>query len=172
MSRNIELINAWAQILTGIAVIAGLGLVIWELQLTRRVSYDMYALISTSDESADSSAMYGEQVAEVVAKACFEPSALSNAELFILDRYFSNRIARVFQMLWQSNFLEDPTWNWRQTASIWVKTILSYPQGESYLRGSLDVADTPELEILVQDVIAAGNYPSCRDVIGRLRIEG
>jgi len=31
--------------------------------------------------------MYGGQVAEVVAKACFEPSTLINAELFILDRY-------------------------------------------------------------------------------------
>ncbi len=40
-----------------------------------------------SDESADSNAMYGGQVAEVVAKACFEPSTLINAELFILDRY-------------------------------------------------------------------------------------
>ena len=116
--------------------------------------------------------MYGEQVAEVVAKACFEPSALSNAELFILDRYFSNRVIRVFQMFWQSNFMDEPTWDWRATASLWLKTILSFPQEESYLQGNLDIADTPELGKLVRSVIAEGNYPSCRDVIGRLRIEG
>ena len=52
MSRKLEIINGWTQILTSIAVIAGLGLVVWELQLTRQASYDMYALITNSDDSA------------------------------------------------------------------------------------------------------------------------
>ncbi|MGK0223849.1 MAG: hypothetical protein ACI9ON_003096 [Limisphaerales bacterium] len=121
MAKNIEVINAWAQILTSVAVIAGLGLVVWELQLTRQVSIDTYALLSTSDNTTDNSAMYGERVAEVIAKACFEPSSLSNAELFILDRYFENRLDRVFQVLWQGNFSDEQE-NSQQIATIWLKS--------------------------------------------------
>ncbi len=171
MSRKLEMINVWAQILTGIAVITGLGLVVWELQITRQASYDMYALIAVSDDSADSSAMYGELAAEAITKACFEPGSLTNAELFILGKYFENRLNRVFQTLWQGKFLEDETW--KDPATYWLKRILSYPQGEIYLRSFID-AEEYEIEIaqLVQDVIAAGNYPSCRVFIGRLRLEG
>jgi len=171
MSRKLELINVWAQILTGIAVIVGLGLVVWELQITRQASYDMYALITVSDESADISAMYGERAAEVMAKACFEPSSLTNADLFILSKYFENRLNRVFQNLWQSKFLNDQ--GWKQVSPFWLKAILSFPQGELYLRDFIDTQGDFEIEIaqLVKDVIAAGNYPSCRDVIGGLRLE-
>ena len=133
----------------------------------------MYALVTVSDDSADSSAMYGERAAEVMAKACFEPSSLTNAELhkFILRKYFENRLNRVFQTLWQSKFLDDQ--NWIQVTPVWLKEILSYPQGELYLRSFIDAQGDFEIEIagLVQDVIAAGNYPSCRVVIGGLRLE-
>jgi len=79
--------------------------------------------------------MYGERAAEVVAKACFEPSSLSNAELYILDRYFENRIDRVWQALWQGNFSDDQ--EWKKVATIWLQTIVSYPQGEAYLLKAL-----------------------------------
>ena len=169
MSRKFEVINAWAQILTSIAVIAGLALVVWELQITRQISIDTYALINTSDDSSDNSAMYGERAAEVVAKACFEPSSLSNAELFILDRYFENRVLRVYQVLWQSKFSDDQ--EWKQIATTWLETILTYPQGEVFLRESTDVEFNDDIAKLVQELIAAGNHPSCREVIGRLRVE-
>ena len=104
MSRKIEMINSWAQIVTGIAVIAGLGLVVWELQITRQASMDTYTLILVSDDSADTSSMYGEQGAEVMAKACFEPSSLSNAELFIVAKYFGNRVNRIYQNMWHVEF--------------------------------------------------------------------
>lgn len=106
-----------------------------ELQLTRQISVDTYALVSTSDSTSDNSAMYGERAAEVVAKACFEPSSLSNAELYILDRYFENRIDRVWQALWQGNFSDDQ--EWKKVATIWLQTIVSYPQGEAYLLKAL-----------------------------------
>ena len=163
-------LSDWAQVLTSIAVIVGLGLVVWELQITRQVSIDTYALITTSDETSDNSAMYGERAAEVVAKACFEPNSLSNAELFILDRYFENRVHRVFQVLWQGKFSSDL--GWEQIATVWLRTILSYPQGEIYLRNFVFVEDEGDIEKLIQGLIAAGNYPNCRDVIGRLRVEG
>lgn len=131
----------------------------------------MYAPITVSDDSADTSAIYGERAAEVMAKACFKPSSLTNAELFILSKYFDNRFNRVFQTLWQSKFLDDQ--GWKQVAPYWLKAILSYPQGELYLRSFIDSQGDFEIEIaqLVKDVIAAGNYPSCRDVIGGLRLE-
>ena len=50
-----------------IAVIVGIGSVVWELQMTRQVSIDTYALITTSDETSGNSAMYGERAAEVIA---------------------------------------------------------------------------------------------------------
>ena len=162
-------ISDWAQVLTSIAVIVGLGLVVWELQITRRISIDTYALISTSDETSDNSAMYGERAAEVVAKACFEPSTLSNAELFILDRYFENRVHRVYQIQWQGKFSSDL--RWEEVATLWLRTILSYPQGEIYLRNFVFEEDDGDIEKLIQGLIAAGNYPSCRDVIDRLRVE-
>jgi hypothetical protein len=170
MSRKIEMINVWAQIITGIAVIAGLGLVVWELQITRQASVDMYALITVSDGSADISSMYGEQGAEVMAKACFEPSSLSNAELFIVSKYFDNRVNRIYQNMWQSNFNGDE--GWKQISQGWLKEILSFPQGETYVQRVIDTRGEVQMNQLFKDVIAEGNYGTCSEWISQLRVEG
>jgi hypothetical protein len=171
MSFKIRMINVWAQVSTGVAVIAGLGLVIWELQITRQASVDMYALKTVSDDSADTSSMYGEPGAEVMAKACCEPSSLSNAELFIVTKYFDNRVNRKFQALWQSNFNGDE--NWKLVTQGWLYDLLSYPQGELYLQRFIDLQGGIETELVqfFEEVIAEGNYGTCSKWIGQLRLE-
>lgn len=170
MSRKIELVNVWTQILTSIAVIGGLGLVVWELQITRQASWDMYALITVSDDSADSSAVYGERAAEVMAKACFEPDSLSNAELFMVSKYFENKLNRVFQTLWQSNFAGNQ--EWKQISPVWLSQIFSFPQGQLFLEQFVEAQGHEEVEItqLIREMIAKGNHQSCTDLIGGLRI--
>jgi hypothetical protein len=107
MGQLIERANVWVQILTSLSVIAGFGLVLWQLQLTRETAIDQYALLNVSDASADLNSVYGENAAEALAKACFNPGEMSNADLIVLQHYFVNKSYRIVNVFWQSQFSGD-----------------------------------------------------------------
>lgn len=168
MSQNFEERNFWIQLMTSLAVVAGLALVVWELQMTREVSSDQYALQNISDSSADQGAVYGEQAAEVLAKACFEPTSLQNSELIILSHYFGNKINRIYNVRWQARFSDDD--GWRGPASNYLASILRYPQGKAYLEGYIFSPDNQDLAEFVKQNIESASVENCADGINRLRI--
>jgi hypothetical protein len=82
-----QAIANWIQTLTGLAVLAGLVLVVWELQQGRDVAmaqmtsdgFDLAAQISLAE--------MGENPALVFDKACTNPAAMSESDLMVLDSY-------------------------------------------------------------------------------------
>ncbi len=109
-----------------------------------------------------------ENAAEVLAKACFKPDELSNADLIILQHYFSNKVFRMHNVLWQSEFAGDE--NWKNIASIYLSTILMYPQGAGFLRGfPFSVPNSLPLKLFVDEQLAAGSATPCNEVLDRLR---
>jgi hypothetical protein len=169
VGQLIERVNVWIQIFTSVSVIAGFGLVVWQLQLTRQTAIDQYALFNVSDDSADSSSVYGENAAEVLAKACLTPDEMSDTDLIILQHYFSNKVYRMFVAFWQSEFRGDE--NWKNIASHYLSTILMYPQGAGFFRGfSFPDPNSSPLKLFVEEQLAIGDTKTCREVLGRMRL--
>lgn len=170
MSQLTERINVWIQIFTSLSVIAGFGLVAWQLQLTRTSITAQYALLNISDASADQNSVYGENAAEVLAKACFNPSEMSNADLIVLQHYFSNKLYRILNVFWQSQFSGDETW--KDPAATFLSTILMYPQGIGFLKGVAfnDRSNSP-IEQFIEQQIAMGNTNPCDEVVDRMRVK-
>ena len=86
------------QSVTGIAVIVGLGLVVWELQqvqtLTRaQLTSDYFSLTTGVDL-----AIAGENPSSALAKACSDPENLTMDEILVLDRYFASQMSILSRM--------------------------------------------------------------------------
>lgn len=91
-------IGNWIQIVSGIALILGLGLVIWELQQVRILTRAQLTSDNVSVSVASSSAVMGENAAEILAKACLDPGALSLHETTLLGYFYDQQIELVMRM--------------------------------------------------------------------------
>jgi hypothetical protein len=84
---NTQTITNWIQTLTGLAVLGGLVLIVWELQQVRDVS--MAQMTSDGFDIAAQLliAEIGENPAEVFEKSCSAPATLTESDLMVLDAY-------------------------------------------------------------------------------------
>ncbi len=85
----------WVQILTGLAVVVGLGLVIWELQQTREVVFAQLTSDAYGSVTQQQTTVMGETAADAIAKACDAPESLTTTDLIVLDAYFGELINRM-----------------------------------------------------------------------------
>ena len=170
MGQLIERVNVWIQIVTSLAVIAGFGVVVWQLQLSRATATAGFALLNISDASADLNSVYGENAAEVLEKACFNPDEMSNADLIVLQHYFQNKMFRIVNVYWQSVFAGDE--NWKGPASGFLSTILMYPQGAAFIKGwSTNDPNSSPLELFIEQQIATGSTTPCDEALDRMRVK-
>ena len=91
-------IGNWIQIVSGIALIVGIGLVIWELQQVRILTRAQLTSDNVSASVASNSAVMGENAAEILAKACLDPGTLSLHETTLLGYFYDQQIALVVRM--------------------------------------------------------------------------
>ena len=84
-----QTLTNWIQLATGVAVLIGLGLVIWELQQTREIAVAQQVDDSMSRYSNQLQAMMGEESARSLAKACDEPDSLTTEDMIILGYYYN-----------------------------------------------------------------------------------
>ncbi len=88
-------INTILHIGTFLAVVAGMGLVVWEQQQTKelmrlQLSSDAFSLDIQYD-----AAFLGEDANSIEAKACTNPDTLNDAEKFLLTRHYGSLLQRI-----------------------------------------------------------------------------
>ena len=122
---NSQVLTNWIQVFTGIAVLVGLGLVVWELQQTRdlvRAQLVTDGYISRSDTQRT---FLGESFASTYAKACFQPEELTDAELFQMTKYAEHLRSEVIRAQGYQD-IGDYSVGWEQLArsnlSEWLST--------------------------------------------------
>ena len=76
------------QILTGLAMIIGLALVVWELQQTREVAKAQLTTDIFDEGLQISSFKIGEDLPSAFAKACEDPASLTGPDFTALNGYF------------------------------------------------------------------------------------
>ncbi|MEM7099021.1 MAG: hypothetical protein AAF541_12240 [Pseudomonadota bacterium] len=100
------------QILTGVAVVVGIGLVVVELQQNREATQSQLSTESYQIWTQLKSASLGDNAPDVLAKACLSPQKLSGADYMILQNYYSviiNSIVRNKELS-MGTFYDDRIW--------------------------------------------------------------
>ncbi len=90
-----DLVTDWLQIITSVVVVAGLGLVIWELQQARELTQAQLTSEGWARLSERNMAIVGENGAEVLAKACDQPSALTSTDVRIMEAITHDRLSAI-----------------------------------------------------------------------------
>lgn len=152
----------WMQIITGLAVIAGLGLVVYEL----RQSHDLARADAVSQTRSMLTAQYaqilGENFSDTLAKACFEPDALTPSELLQMDAYVRLQLNAASQLRQHSEIAFD--YDWRSAVTGPLERVLATPVGRAhydYIFSNF-AAGNEWLEY-VEELEASGELRDCRD---------
>lgn len=86
----------WIQVITGLAVLLGLALVVWELQQTRTLARVQLYSDSMNAKTDFTAALLGEEPMSVIGKACLEPDSLTLEDASVLLRYFRSLEERIY----------------------------------------------------------------------------
>ena len=117
---NYQSISYWVQIVTGIAVLAGLGLVAWELRQSREIALAQLSSDFFLMNSGHNSALMGESPADVIEKACDSPEELTKSDYRILRSRFGevlDRVRRTRAIAESSDLMADDDWRIYATAN-------------------------------------------------------
>ena len=90
--------NEIVQMITGLAVIAGLALVVWELQQTRDAVKSQLTSEGMGTITQLNTSLFGENPSTVLAKACDHPTNLTTSDLVILDHYYTQLVHRTLRV--------------------------------------------------------------------------
>ena len=82
------------QLLTAISVVVGVFLVVLELKQTRENTFNEIIQTRMDTVIQETSLIYGENLADVLAKACHQPMTLNETESLILHNFFTVQIYR------------------------------------------------------------------------------
>ena len=85
------------QVTTSVAVIAGLGLVVWQLQQVRDVTMAQLTSDGYDQGTQILIAQMGEAPSIPLEKACNNPESLSDADILVLNAFFSARLLQVLR---------------------------------------------------------------------------
>jgi hypothetical protein len=148
-------VAAWVQVVTVVAVLVGLGLVVWELRQNRDATLSQLSNDYWHFASQERAALFGEDAAHVLAKACHAPTELTESDLIILEQYYEGFIARINRMMilrerggfyardqWREAlfgldilFMSEPgRAYWKSVASTWIHEDI-YRAGNEMLAG-------------------------------------
>ena len=107
-------ITNWTQVITGVAVLIGLGLVIWELQQTREIATAQQITNSFSAYSSQLQAMMGEESVKALAKACDHPDSLTTEDMIVLGYFYTDVINELRSALHQASNTDLAVFEWKQ----------------------------------------------------------
>ena len=141
----------WIQLVTGLAVIIGLALVVYELRQSHTLAQQQAATATYSDLIAVQQTYLGEDFMTTFAKACTEPQNLTDRELLQMRAYRNIQLivaARVKLNQETAGFDYD----WRAAAEGPMQRWLYTPVGRAQAQ-SLSDAD-PEIKVVADQLLA------------------
>lgn len=158
---NSEKLNNWAQTITGLAIVIGLVLVVWELQQNRDATLSQLSSEYWHFASQERAAIFGEDAANVLAKACHEPADLTESDLIVLEQYYEGFIARIDRMRMLRNrggfYGTD---QWREGVVLLDMLFVSRP-GRAYWKSIASTWVNPEIYAAGNEYLASWNQPMC-----------
>ena len=122
------------QLLTAMAVVIGVFLVVLELKQTRENAFNEIIQTRMDTVIQETSLVYGENLADVLAKACHQPMTLNEPESLILHNFFTVQMHHATKVRYLEGLRATPAGiKWQNFAAPFISRILSYPGGRSWL---------------------------------------
>lgn len=84
--------DIWIQLSTVVAIVVGLGLVVFELRQTKALSEANFVATRYQTNTQVNSPFYGEDAASALVKACLDPASLTPEQKLIIDIYYWDTI--------------------------------------------------------------------------------
>jgi len=159
-------VSDWIQITTGLTVLVGVALVIWELNQTRDLVYTQITQDTMSDYSQDNVARYGEGASSALYRACLEPENLQPQDFFVLDAYFRNQISRIMRLKMPGDIAGYDS-NWRNSGLYIMNTVLQFPMGKAWLANFRTV--DPEIQQFIETHLDTFEPTDCGSIIETLK---
>ncbi|MEE2824336.1 MAG: hypothetical protein VYD91_05705 [Pseudomonadota bacterium] len=163
------------QLITALAVVVGVFLVIYELQLTREMTYAQMVQDRIGNSIQETTNVYGENVADALEKACYNPEAISRSDAIILESYFENKLWEVYRAYALVNIGKFDTENigsnsFENMSRNYVTRVLAYESGRSYLKkhyafGSEQAALADPVVAYVRSVANQPIVHDCKDFL-------
>ena len=127
-----ETLFNWIQIATGIAVLVGVVLVVWELRQSQDIAKAQMLTDDYNNNIQLFAAISGENVADILAKACNDPEALTSGE-FVAFRLVNQALLAVVN---RQYFVEEQTGIsytvWQYTAGPTFDFVLNSAAGRAW----------------------------------------
>ena len=154
------------QIITAIAVVIGLGLVVWELQQAKSLAFTQIVHGDMDGANQMLTSIYGEDLSRVLATACFKPTELDQPSGFVLDAYFDYQLMLIQRIRVQVNIagFDSP---WQIHAQRGIKEIISFPQGSRWLSDEDWYRKDPEFAEEIALALKSDTEP-CNVKIGKI----
>ena len=153
-----ELAN-WIQIITGVAVVVGLALVMWELQQSQEIARAQLAADGWAEPMALSRAQLSEDFAVTRSKACLHPSDLTDAELLEMALYHET-LLYLLQRRRGYEHIGDYGQSWDFAAEATIQVLLSTKSGRAYYAGRKNTLPTYIREVAEQ-LLKLDAFESC-----------
>lgn len=159
-------LNNWIQSITGIAVLLGIGLVVFELQQNREATISQLSSEGFQVVSQMNSSVLGDQPAEALAKACEKPDELTTAELVVLDHYYTDLIMRTrrIRTLGERGSFYGPD-QWKEDYGQWA-FMFETAAGRAYWKS---FPHDPELQRVGDELLSNWSRPTCGELYASWR---
>ena len=155
--KSTTLVN-WVQIITGISVVVGLVLVIWELQQSRDVAIAQLTSDAIGQAIQIDLAETGENPNIALTKACEDPSSLTNEDLTVLQGYYFAQLVYILRGLLVEQRSGLYTGVWIEAAYARFGSVFSTQPGRVWWSAQRNVY--PKEMVDLGDSILMELYPS------------
>lgn len=160
------MLTDWLQIITSVVVIAGLGLVIWELKQARELTQAQLTSEGWARLSERNMAIVGENGAAVLAKACDQPGTLTSSEARVMEAITNDRlnaVNRIFALNVDAGLYTGTGVDWTRFAKLSFEEIFSTEFGRRWWKVTRH-RWAPEVVALGNQYLDEVGEPSCGDV--------
>jgi hypothetical protein len=131
---NVEKLSHWVQILSGIALVAGIFLVLEEMNQTKQLARTQLAADSSALGLSRHLTFLGEDPMSTMAKACDNGSRLSKKDALVLSNIFKAYLAtvgRAYRVSALGGFDDE---QWKEVAMYNIPSVFSTQHGRDWWR--------------------------------------
>ncbi len=163
---NSQTLVNWTQIITGMAILLGLSLVVWELQQTRTLMRVQLLSDGVAAELENYRARLGDNPMPILTKACFSPDELTPEETLVAatDIFITQRTAERY---WEIEKIADLGIVWEGAVSWGAQQALSSKLGRLMYEAEKEGLP-PERRKLVEELLTQGAILKCEDSVNQM----
>jgi len=140
MAESTARFSNWFQIISNVAIIVGLGLVIYELNQSKLVANGQMIDANASRFNDRFLAMMGEDPGDALAKAALHPDDLDEKDAVTLDAFYMSIVLGWANLYYTSGLL-DVERRWRDGVPVEARLFFSSEPGRRWLKAY--AADPP-----------------------------